>query len=346
MPRVSDWQEICTRVAMLDFEFAPCPDQAQQNNRLMHGALSDSVTYLAQALDEQGLAVDQDMAAAWAEQVSTNPQLRPSVFGGYYDLVSAVQAGDEAAARALLNEVIASQPAETPAAIYRLGQDYSETETDRFQRYMGNGRTGASGIDIPYDDDADRFEQLLHAAFAWIDREVPDLGKEFRTLIRDIILVSPDDSSPTIFEGGTSFKLWGALFLNAESEFTTSQLVTSLAHEEGHAALFGACRNEMLVENPDSELFWSPIRQTERPLEGIFHAAFVSARMLYVMQHQVADLSLPVQERQRATQDAEEAARIYTEGVEIVRENGRLTKTGTSVLATLDAQRDHLLNWA
>ena len=331
---------------MMTFEFAPRPAQALHNNQLMHRALIDSVTYLASAMADQGLTVKSQRVSEWAAQAASNSQLRPSVFGAYFDLVAAIQSDDQGAALVLLDEVISSRPAQQAATINHLGRDYTERETDRFQRYMGNGRTGASGIDVPHDEDADHFQRLIKDAFNWIDRAVPELGAEFRALIRDIILVSPDDRSADVFEGGTSFKLWGALFLNAESEFTPAQLVTSLAHEEGHAALFGACRNEMLVENPDSEVFWSPIRQAERPLEGIFHAAFVSARMLYVMKHQVADTSLSAQDRARAIQDAEKAAHIYTEGVEIVRQNGRLTQTGATILAALDAQRTDLLNWA
>ena len=192
--------------------------------------------------------------------------------------------------------------------------------------------------------EARQFKANLSAALGILAASAPDLYAEFQTLIRDIILVVPDGSCDDEFEGGTCFKLWGALFLNAESEATPLQLAITLAHEEGHAVLFGACREEMLVENSDEERFWSPIRQAERPLEGIFHATFVSARMAVTIREIQRNSALSPADRKIVDQELKQALSIYEEGARIVAENARFTETGQAVFNEMSkSMRDVLV---
>ena len=119
-------------------------------------------------------------------------------------------------------------------------------------------------------------------------------------------------------------------------------MIVTLAHEEGHAALFGACTREMLVENPDSELYWSPIRKTERPLEGIFHASFVSARMVWVIGKMLETGDFGWLERRRLKKILKEAHAIQQDSAEIVQREGRLTETGRAVLEAMTGFMDGL----
>ena len=60
---------------------------------------------------------------------------------------------------------------------------------------------------------------------------------------------------------------------------TVLDTAQALAHESGHNLLFGFCASESLVENADEELFASPLRADPRPMDGVFHATYVVARM-------------------------------------------------------------------
>ena len=91
----------------------------------------------------------------------------------------------------------------------------------------------------------------------------------------------------------------------------------------------------MLVENPDSELFWSPIRRTKRPLEGIFHASFVSARMIWVLRHMLASKEFGWLERRRLRKILKDADAIQRDSADIVQREGRLTETGKAVLKSM-----------
>ena len=63
------------------------------------------------------------------------------------------------------------------------------------------------------------------------------------------------------FDGGSSYQLWGALFLNVGAAARTRvDLIDALAHESAHSRLFSLCTEEALVRNPDDETHASPLR--------------------------------------------------------------------------------------
>lgn len=313
------------------FEFKPSSVQAARFDTDMQSALRDSVRNVVDQVSDDLPAALVDDAESWARTVDVAMSTAPAGFGAYYDFVEALEHGKIGRAKRLLREILFDSDASPELQIRRLGADYSRRSSARFQAYMGNGKTDASGIAKCPSHEARRFKSNLIAALGILAASAPDLYAEFQTLIREIILVVPDGSSDDEFEGGTCFKLWGALFLNAESEATPLQLAITLAHEEGHAVLFGACRKEMLVENPDEERFWSPIRQAERPLEGIFHATFVSARMAVTIREIQRNADLSPADRKTADQELRQALSIYEDGVQIVNENARFTATGKMV---------------
>ena len=83
--------------------------------------------------------------------------------------------------------------------------------------------------------------------------------------------------------GASSFSLWGALALNSEAHPDWWQYIPRLIHEYSHNLLFGIARNEPLVFNDPEERYESPLRQDLRPMDGIYHALFVSAREALAM---------------------------------------------------------------
>ena len=316
--------------------FLPCTDTARRNDRGMHEKLLASLSYLADTM----AVIDPTLPGrfeAWSKQLSSNAHLTPDVFGGYYDIVSALEFDHRRRARRAFERILLTQPVETGVHIRQLQRDHARTDARRIRRFMGSPETGASGVRKPRKTQANAFATQLDEAFNWIEENVPDMYGEVRALIREVTLVGPEGRNHTAFEGGTCFRLWGALVLNAERDVSVPDLITTLAHESGHAALFGFCQDEMLVENPDSELHWSPIRQEKRPLEGIFHAAFVSARMVWVIQRMLESEDFDIEARLAVASDLEQATNVYQESAEIIRSVGKLTQTGSAILASTEA---------
>lgn len=320
------------------FSFSPCADQARRVDDAMQASLSESLKYLLTAAPE----VFKDCASELrdcCQKMDAGKRAPPTAFGVYYDIVAAIEsdAFDQAAAKAqLFIDLLRNDMADI--AIVRLGDEPVAGQTELYQRIMGEGNTDASGIRPPSPEAAECTRKKLKEALVWIDDKLPDLSQEFRTLVREIVLVAPDSEDSHAFEGGSSFRLWGALFFNAEHDFSPTELITSLVHEEGHLVLFGLCREETLVANPDSELFWSPIRQAERPMEGIVHATFVSARMSWAISQMEKDSSFGALERRKAEESRRSIEEICREGVEIISQHARLTSTGAQVMEEVSKQ--------
>lgn len=111
-----------------------------------------------------------------------------------------------------------------------------------------------------------------------LERAAPELFEEIAAIVNEIVLVSPDGSQSFDFLGGSSFALWGAIFINVDLNSNWPFHCKTIVHEAGHNLLFAVAREEPLVLNDPSASFASPVREDPRPIDGIFHAAFVTAR--------------------------------------------------------------------
>src|SRR5690606_17433047 len=106
----------------------------------------------------------------------------------------------------------------------------------------------------------------------------PALHAEVEIIVRDIVLAKPDGSNLIDYGGASSFGLWGAITINVETHCDWTQFYRQIVHETGHNLLFAIARGEPLVKADPSLRRPSPLRDDLRPLDGIFHAAYVSAR--------------------------------------------------------------------
>jgi HEXXH motif-containing protein len=127
--------------------------------------------------------------------------------------------------------------------------------------------------------------------------------------------------------------LWGALLLNPDAFADDMLLLQALAHESGHTLLFGFTTDEPLVVNDADELHVSPLREDPRPMDGIFHATYVSARMHWTMATALESGTLSQQEKASAKSACEENLRSFFEGHETVMRHGRLSAMGKEILA-------------
>ncbi len=68
----------------------------------------------------------------------------------------------------------------------------------------------------------------------------PELASEIDVLGRQLVLAE-GDAGTLKFSGASTFFLWGALVLNPKTNGDALTLAETLAHESGHALLFGLC---------------------------------------------------------------------------------------------------------
>ncbi len=178
------------------------------------------------------------------------------------------------------------------------------------------------------------------AAFDLLDRGFPDMAAEVRALLCEIVIAAgPEDPKAMTFDGASSYMLWGAILLNARGQKTVLDTAQALAHESGHNLLFGFCTSESLVENADEELFASPLRADPRPMDGVFHATYVVARMHQTLSRLLAANVLDDTEIEAAPL-SRTSRRIAGTSMRATKSFGRahrLTPLGTQVIETARA---------
>lgn len=111
-------------------------------------------------------------------------------------------------------------------------------------------------------------------------RIMPVWAQEFEALVALIILAETEAGT---FAGASAFPAWGAILVNPRSQVTDLDLVVTLIHESSHLKLFSAYLDDEIVLNDPNEVYSSPLRREARPMNGIYHAAFVLARMVSFM---------------------------------------------------------------
>jgi hypothetical protein len=292
----------------------------------MRQRLADTLEYVFQ---EVGSALDVSRAqtAEVAARIRTTRQ-SPNIFGTYYELVLAVESDQIDEARALAQELLAQVDARGTriAAI----EERSAAEAARYRRLL-----------IPDPELAGQPAPALlretrarvDAAFDLLDRGFPEMSGEIRELLREVVIAAgPEDPKALTFDGASSYMLWGATLLNARGQTTVMDTAQALAHESGHNLLFGLCVSGSLVENPDEELFKSPLRRDPRPMDGVFHATYVVARMHQTVTRLLEAGVVDPAERDAAIADLSAHRRNFEAGDRVVRENGRLTPLGAEVI--------------
>ena len=137
-----------------------------------------------------------------------------------------------------------------------------------------------------------------------------------------------------VFNGISSFYLWGAVFLNAGGHKTALEVVQTIAHESSHMHLFAAALDSPLVENPEEERYHSPLRLDPRPMDGIYHATYVTARMHYVLSRLLASGVLSPAQVEEAKTALANHVKSFREGYEVVSSHGNLTELGQGLLSS------------
>lgn len=313
-------------------DLTPDPARAAALDARMRTRLADSLRYIRDQakgqLDFPDPGFDRLLARLGKGPVSS------SVFAIYYDLVLAISQDALDEAQRCIGEIVGLAgdapygPLIVPLKDYR-----TDRTSDRFRRFVDTDPETHFEILPPTPEKVEACRQRIEAAFALLDRASPALSSEIRALLREIVLaVGPEDPDAMLFDGASSFMLWGALVLNADSYQNDIDMVQVLAHESGHNLLFGLCADGPMIENDDSERYASPVRRDPRPMDGIVHAAFVIARM-----HQAVCALLDADAVEPASRTEAETAlvnlqRSFAHAMNTVDQHARLTPLGKSVM--------------
>jgi len=121
-------------------------------------------------------------------------------------------------------------------------------------------------------------QSLIFQAVDLLKAAAPDWYHEF-ILLADQLLLAESSSDTHWFVGAAVFDAFGAVLLNPAALTDLPSTVMALIHESSHQQMFLYHLDDPIVLNPAEEGYPSPLRKEPRPMEGIFHAMWVSARM-------------------------------------------------------------------
>jgi hypothetical protein len=256
----------------------------------------------------------------------------PSVFATYFELVFALKANRLEEAAYLWRRIAATvsdspTPDVVPLTSEALGEDAA-----RFVRLLNAGEKGPI-FGPPDPVQWPVFAAGVAGAFSLLEQTDAALAAEIRSLIVQVIGSAPLSPARS-FGGVTSLTLWGAVTLNSEIHRTPLEIAAGLVHEGAHALLFGYAVDERLVRNPDSERFSSPLRSDPRPMDGVFHATFVCARLHLFYRRllergprRLRDVDTRAIERRMA-----DLAGRFDDGAQLIADKASLTPLGACLL--------------
>ena len=290
-------------------ELGPSEARARQIDHRLRVRLADSLEYLGRAagvpreghsgLDELIQRVRNKPISPWVSclysrvvyELSRTP--RGDVEGAFDDLFHSGAASSEQGIIALRSPL------------------FEERWWDHFQVVLDTDRKRPFMPKSPNPESFSRSAHEVGAALELLQEVDPAWHAELATLLRMIVLAVPaSERQVDGFNGASTFFLWGAAILNAEPVRSVMSMVDVLVHEGSHLLLFGLSAEGPLMRNSGGERYASPVRADERPIEGIFHACFVTTRVHCAFGRMLEsgrlsdDIALEATERRRANGEA------------------------------------------
>lgn len=314
------------------FEFEPSAQRAITINHDVHADLGRSIQYLCKRCADL-IPLDAETLAGVADNLSRGYRYHPSVFSTYYDLVLAIVNNEMAAAELAFAQLAKARPRESGLRVCALGSPEIEEHTARYRRLIAQDVSLDARILPPSKQQAAAYRAQFLAGLALLHRAAPALASEVKAIVHEVVIVAGDKQASVQFDGGSHYQLWGALFLNSDFPREPHEMLEVIAHECAHSLLFGLSREQALVENPEDELFVSPLRPDPRPMDGIFHATFVSARMHWATSQLLAADVLDTSARDQVAQACRTNAENFKQGYEVVARHGKLSQPGQALMS-------------
>ncbi len=313
-------------------DFLPSSARARLADANMHLALADSLSHLADAVAQTDPELSIDLQFQ-ANTIRAGGRVPPLTFALYYRLTLALMKDDRAGAREFVAQMAANGPRRHNRLLLVTG---TQTAMPLVHQIATEGDPLLNFAPVS-DVIATEFAGLLDQGFALMQTHLPELKAEIDAIVHEILLGHAQEGAMIEFDGASHYQYWGLLMLNPKHHKTPLAVVEVLAHECAHSLLFGLTIEEPLVLNPDSETFVSPLRPDPRPMDGIYHATFVSARMAYAMERMALAADLSEADRQAAKSAAATDRANFASGLSVVRAHGRLSATGAAIMASAEA---------
>lgn len=322
---------------MIELSFLPDPVRAVAIDARMRHELADSLEYLRSQLQEQssepGIICRIEKLDQLASSLRSSNRVRPAVFGHYYQLVFAIL-NDMPGLPDLLENLISSLQTQAGMTMLDLSPEGlgDDILVALYQKCLDTDEDMKYGFLSPDPLDSIRMRESITRALQLMEKIMPELYAEIHAIVTEIVLASaPKLPDSPRFDGASSYQLWGALVLNADEVKSDMEMVETLAHEAAHSLLFGLTVMEPLVYGEEGR-FKSPLRQDPRPMDGIYHATFVSARMHYAMHKAIKSSLVNDMQKRECERYLLASRKAFYDGFRVVSAEAELSDTGRAIM--------------
>ena len=303
----------------------------------MHNELAKSLGYVVTQIKLQSpgseACQNTDKLKPVISLLQSGQRISPAVFASYYQLVLSILAGEDYAEK--INDLLAT--VETRESL--VFKDFnaaglgSEKMISLYTASLDTDDKLSFGFFPPKPEESNRTKASVMRAITLMRQLVPDLAAEFEAIVIEVLLAAAaSEPDAPRFDGASSYMLWGALALSVDDEKSDLEMIETLAHEAGHSILFGLTIEEPLVKNDDNDVFESPLRPDPRPMDGIYHATFVSARMHNAMQECKKSGLLKKEQLIECETYLDASKQAFIDGYSVVADSGDLTATGKTII--------------
>ncbi len=319
--------------------FAPDKQSGQRLRASLNRSFASSFEHIFEACRPH-VDLPDSLMSSLVPRLRNNSRESPYLYSLHFRLIDAIQEDRLAEVATLLQAIAETGSVTSNLVVTDLRPDVFPWDVNTVSGYFSAEEAAIYRYCAPGEADLpDRRAQVM-MALELLRVTAPGLHSEFGELITTIIFAqrekSQGDDRSEGFGGASALRAFGGILLNVEIEPTVVDCAASLAHEHAHNVLFALSPMEGVVENSEDERFSSPLRHDARPLEGIFHATFVLARMVYVMDMMRASGLLSDEDDKIAAVIQTECTPLFFDGLKTVHDHARCTPQGTLAMAAAE----------
>ena len=312
--------------------FPPNPERGRVLYERIKDRLGESFRQIAGASSAVA-QIDESRLTAFLDSMSGSRKISPRFFAIYHEILLAVDEDDVDSVSRLFGELVDGDSHGDSVPSYNLTDEHlGRGNAARYKRWADMDPENPLNLVPLSDAEYARIAAAKCEAFALMDAGAPEVSGEIRSLLAEVVFAGGAADNKFMFHGISSFFLWGTVLINAEGHKTALQFVQTVAHESSHMHLFGVALDGPLVHNPEEERYQSPLRADPRPMDGIYHATYVTARMHYVLSRLLASDVLSPAQVEEAKIACANHVKSYREGYEVVCSKGNLSELGQGLL--------------
>lgn len=258
----------------------------------------------------------------------------PFLFAGFFEMIAAIEADQYDLAQQNMDAMFAC-PAryETTFRVARYGNQHFSTDELEIIRRRFARANGDDLIRPSIGEVGESFAAQAQRCLNMLGEMAPDSYAEIDEVVTAFLTASGNaDKDGIQFDGVSNLEMWGLICINESFSKSDLRLCEALAHETAHCTLFGLSPREFFVDNSDEERYKSPLRLDPRPLDGIYHATFVLARMHYAISEMRDSGKLDKADTTEAADLLRAGEKHFTDGLAVLEKYAIYTPTGRTIM--------------